>query len=114
MPFTLILIAADIHASTASEELVDAGAPIKVDQGYVPMSARWQQGGGAVYREPISVLHRGWMVPVVGVLQRDQVTRVDEDLSSPRGRINHSRRRGSDRARSNRPARRSALGSCRA
>ena len=59
-------------------------------------------------REPISVLHRGWMVPVVGVLQRDQVT-VSTKTSAHPCRIDHSRRRGSDRARSNRPARRSAL-----
>ena len=48
VPFTLVLIAVDIHDPTAFEDPVDAGAPIKVDQGYVPKSVRWQQGGGAV------------------------------------------------------------------
>jgi hypothetical protein len=40
VPFTLVLIAADIHASMAFEDLVDP--PIKVDQGYDPKSERWQ------------------------------------------------------------------------
>jgi hypothetical protein len=40
MPFTLVLIAADIHTSRAFEDLVDP--PIKVDQGYASKSARWQ------------------------------------------------------------------------
>jgi hypothetical protein len=40
VPFTLVLMAADIHASTAFEDLVDP--PIKGDQGYAPKSARWQ------------------------------------------------------------------------
>jgi hypothetical protein len=48
MPFTLVLIAADIHTSRAFEDLVDP--PIKVDQGYASKSARWQLGSGAVYR----------------------------------------------------------------
>jgi hypothetical protein len=43
LPLTLVQIAADLHDPTAFEDPVDAGAPIKVDQGYVPKSARWQQ-----------------------------------------------------------------------
>ena len=50
VPLTLVQIAAGIHDLTAFEDPVDAYAPVKVDQGYVPKSARWQHRGGTVCR----------------------------------------------------------------